>query len=46
MQTPDGNPIPVQVTKVENGKATFDMNHPLAGKALNFEMELVEVREA
>lgn len=43
MQGPDGQPFPVQVAKIENGIVTFDMNHPLAGKALNFELELVEV---
>ena len=45
MRTPAGQPMPVRVVKVENGKATFDMNHPLAGKALNFELELIEVAE-
>ncbi len=45
MRTPTGQPMPVRVVKIENGKATFDMNHPLAGKALNFELELIEVVE-
>lgn len=44
MHGPNGQPMPVQVVKVENGMVTFDMNHPLAGKALNFELELVEVK--
>ena len=43
MQGPGGQPMPVTVTKIEDGVATFDMNHPLAGKALNFALELVEV---
>lgn len=38
--------IPVEVTSVENGKVTLDANHPLAGKDLTFEIQLVEVEEA
>lgn len=45
MHGPDGRPFPVQVVKIEDGKVTFDMNHPLAGKPLNFELELVEVND-
>ena len=45
MQGPGGQPIPVVVTKIEDGVATFDMNHPLAGKPLNFALELVEVED-
>ena len=44
MYGPDGRPMPVKVVKVEDGVVTFDMNHPMAGKALNFELELVEVK--
>lgn len=44
MHGPDGQPIPMVVAKIEDGKATFDMNHPLAGKPLNFDLELVEVK--
>ncbi|MCI2242975.1 FKBP-type peptidyl-prolyl cis-trans isomerase [Adlercreutzia faecimuris] len=45
MHGPDGRPVPVQVKAIEDGVATFDFNHPLAGKALNFELELVEVAD-
>lgn len=31
-----------KVVKIEDGKATFDLNHELAGKNLTFEIELVE----
>lgn len=44
MYGPDGRPMPVQVVKIEDGMVTFDMNHPMAGKTLNFEIELVEVK--
>jgi len=39
----DGRQVPVVVTKVENGQVTIDANHPLAGKELVFEIELVDV---
>ena len=32
------------VTKIENGKLTVDGNHPLAGKTLNFEVEVIDVK--
>ncbi|MBP5519734.1 MAG: peptidylprolyl isomerase [Treponema sp.] len=36
----------VHVTKVEGDKITVDGNHELAGKSLNFDIEVVEVRDA
>ena len=44
-QTPAG-PMPVRVKSVNGDKAVIDMNHELAGKNLNFAIEVVEVREA
>lgn len=41
----DGNPMPVTVKAVESGMVTFDMNHPLAGQDLTFEVELLEIEE-
>ena len=46
MTGPDGTPIPTKVESIEDGIVTLDFNHPLAGKALNFELELVEVEDA
>jgi FKBP-type peptidyl-prolyl cis-trans isomerase SlyD len=34
------------VTAVRGDYATIDANHPLAGQTLNFEVEVVEVRDA
>ncbi|MBW3011757.1 peptidylprolyl isomerase [Candidatus Woesearchaeota archaeon] len=31
------------ITKVDDKTVTIDLNHPLAGKALNFEIKLVEL---
>lgn len=35
--------IPVQVTGVEEDKVTIDANHPLAGKDLVFDIEVVDI---
>lgn len=38
-----GQPIPVKVTAKNETTITFDANHEMAGKELNFKIELVEV---
>ncbi len=43
LNQPDGQVIPVQITKVEGENVTIDANHPLAGKDLTFNIELVEI---
>ena len=40
----DGNRMPVVVTAVTDVAVTFDANHPLAGKTLIFDIELVGVK--
>jgi peptidylprolyl isomerase len=42
---PDGEPMVVSITAVSDSNITIDANHPLAGKDLNFELELLEVSE-
>lgn len=44
-QTPEG-PRAVTVTRMVGDMVTIDANHPLAGKNLNFEVEITDVREA
>lgn len=44
-QTPGGEQ-PVTVIGVEDDGIMLDGNHPLAGKTLNFDVEIVDVREA
>ncbi|MEE8715452.1 MAG: peptidylprolyl isomerase [Coriobacteriales bacterium] len=44
--SPTGYPMPALVQKIEDGKVYLDFNHQLAGKALNFELELVSREDA
>ena len=39
-----GQPFPVTVLEKEEKTITFDANHEMAGKELNFKIELVEVK--
>lgn len=39
-----GQPFPVKVTAKDEKNITFDANHEMAGKELNFRIELVEVK--
>jgi peptidylprolyl isomerase len=43
LNQPDGRAVPVRVTDISPSKVTLDANHPLAGKDLTFEIELVEI---
>jgi FKBP-type peptidyl-prolyl cis-trans isomerase 2 len=39
----NGQPIPVRITEIKDEELILDANHPLAGKDLTFEIELLEV---
>ncbi|MDR9364287.1 MAG: peptidylprolyl isomerase [Balneolaceae bacterium] len=39
----NGQPIPVRITEIKDEELVLDANHPLAGKNLTFEIELLEV---
>lgn len=43
MRHQDGRRIPVVVKDISDDKLTLDANHPLAGKDLTFEIELLEI---
>ena len=42
-RAPTGQPVIARIEAVEEESVTLDMNHPLAGKNLNFEIELVSI---
>ncbi len=42
-QSPEGQIMNLTVTEVADDSITVDANHPLAGQALNFDIELVSV---
>ena len=41
---PDGQTAPMQVLEVDDEAVTLDANHPLAGKTLTFELELLTIK--
>lgn len=42
-QSPDGQTLRLVITEVSDENITVDGNHPLAGRTLNFDIELVEI---
>lgn len=46
MQGPDGKTLAAKIEKIEDDKVILDVNHPLAGKTLKFDIEIVEVVKA
>jgi FKBP-type peptidyl-prolyl cis-trans isomerase 2 len=45
MATPDGHQIPLLIKEVKKDTIILDMNHPLAGKNLNFKIKILEIKE-
>ncbi len=43
---PEGHAVPFVIKEVNGEDVTIDFNHPLAGKNLNFDVELIDVRDA
>jgi FKBP-type peptidyl-prolyl cis-trans isomerase 2 len=47
MQSPDGQHVmPVTVVEINDTEVTMDANHALAGKDLNFAIEVVSIKQA
>lgn len=46
LQAPTGQHIPAKVTAMDKDFITLDLNHPLAGKNLNFDIKIVDITEA
>ncbi|MGZ3457258.1 MAG: FKBP-type peptidyl-prolyl cis-trans isomerase [Archangium sp.] len=45
-QTADGDVIPITIREVKGDTVVVDLNHPLAGKTLHFDVTVREVRAA
>jgi peptidylprolyl isomerase len=45
LQNPQGGQIPATVKHADEEKITVDLNHPLAGKSLTFDIEVVEIND-
>lgn len=45
LMTPDGRHFTVRVAKVTENTVVLNLNHPLAGKRLNFKIKLVEIKQ-
>ena len=45
-QGPEGQDVMITITKVEGDQVTIDGNHPLAGVQLNFDVTVIDVRDA
>jgi len=42
---PDGKPFPAVITEISETTITADLNHPMAGKDLTFEVEVLTVSD-
>ncbi len=45
LSAPTGQQIPAQITEVTDEKITLDLNHPLAGESLVFDVEVVGISD-
>ena len=43
LMTPEGNRVPARIVQLDDEQMTMDLNHPLAGEALTFEIEVVGI---
>lgn len=46
VHSPEGQHLQFIVTEIDNDIITVNFNHPLAGKNLEFDVELIDVRDA
>lgn len=43
LKCPDGQRIPAKIKEIKDSEVIVDLNHPLAGKELNFKVKVVEI---
>lgn len=43
LKGPQGQQIPAMITEINDSQVTIDLNHPLAGKELNFKVKVVAI---
>jgi peptidylprolyl isomerase len=41
---PSGQTIPVRISEIKEDAVVINFNHPLAGKNLNYEVEIIEIQ--
>lgn len=46
LRDPSGQIVPLWVSKVEKDVVHVDLNHPLAGEVLHFDVEIISIRAA
>ena len=46
LQSPEGQQMPAKITHLDDENLSVDLNHPLAGEALTFEIEIVGISES
>ena len=46
LSSPQGQQIPARVDSIDDEKIVFDLNHPLAGQALTFDIQVVGINAA
>ncbi|HUF40938.1 MAG TPA: peptidylprolyl isomerase [Verrucomicrobiae bacterium] len=42
----DGRPVPIRVHEIRDKTVIVDFNHPLAGKTLNFDVKITDIKTA
>ena len=45
LSSPEGKQVPATITEVDDEKVVVDLNHPLAGQTLTFDIEVVGISD-
>ena len=45
LSSPEGQQVPAMITEVDKEKVVLDLNHPLAGQTLTFDIEVVGISD-